>query len=1032
MSCNYLLRLIVCITFVSLPAWAELSPINLKGMANCMKPGYEQLAPAIGALFWASPLIQNSYKFGDDSQGMVQLTKNLFSFDIDGITFDITSSYLKIARYLIPEDIGKIIGAIYIYSNSDKTEKDLQVLKTGIYDVIRLRVAKDKAAIKQAIIDGFQSTVDRQKNQIIALAEKLKTRIVLKKKFDASFAWKKKPQELEETFPPEWKFLDTLIAKTIPTKELVSEMITLLNAPVEEFYRTHLAELIKLSQQLIANNGELTREQSTKSINNQFFKTNAGTAEFKPHERTSEFSLYKSIIDAVQEEQQGLYPHSLAIDILLAWLWKYASEPTDLKHYLEAMAESIKKQDQVFLWPEPLSQFSRNDYDQITSFEPLSLDQLVFVFEGYNLYVNPLPPEVKMTGKMEYKAHNGKWYTGVPDCGETALRNAFDAFFFDPKTKQFDLSLIKSVSNNANLINFYTKYKTAEKINTLQAHNDWATVVSELPKVKYCRNNVVEIDAGIQNMLAVINQLIPEANTFDALAQKLAKSGIEIEWESEKPIATDDNTNSITFTIKRPGANQFKITWEFTPDHFQINFPSTDIAQYMDSYRKTVGTIIKNSSSSMLFAYRVLYALFGSNTEEIIASMRTLGEEKLSIELLFFLQPLNTNNALIALTKNLVTHIGTAINPLPLEKVILKINNTLPRDRHTLAQFFDAALDFQNPSQIELAIKLSSMQRDDVGKQELSKTLLNKKIPQDARTIELIKPLYASATEMLSTVKEIYIKDWIIRDILTKSISSSKEKEIMKPLYEWVKDTIAGFNDSDQQRAITSILHISIASPEQREQLEPWYEWIKSTFAKLNDSGKVAVIVSILSKFVNSPDERVLMQSLVGAIAKTLPTMKDDSYKIQAVRQILGKSIRSPEEIELVKPLYQAVREMLPTIKDDDKKLEAVIIICQIVILSSGVKALVKPLYEWVQDVLPTLKDDKDKYEVIRWILIKNIDSAEDRELMRPLYEAINKTLPTMLIHYAKPFAVYLEIHKSTISDLLTPEQWQRVEQFAH
>lgn len=881
------LKLVVCIVSISLPIQAELSPINLKGMATCMQPGYEQLAPAIGALFWESLLIRNLYKFGADSQGMVQLTKNLFSFNIDGITFDITSSYLKIGRYLAPEDIGTIIGAIHYYSNVGKTEKDLEVLKNKIYNVIRLRAEKDKAAIKQAIITGFQATIDRQKNQIIALAQEMKTG--------------------EGTNTPEWVFLDTLVAGPFPTKELISRMVNLLQTPLEVSLATNLRQMIKLCQQLASNHSELIDEQHKKPIDNRFFRTNAGTSELKNRDGSVDFSLFKAIVEAVQEERKGLYPQGLTIAILLAWLWKHVAEPSELKVYLESLETSLNMPGKVFIWPNPLEQFTQSDYEQLKAkteaeIQGLTLDQYLFAFEGYGLYENPLPPEVQMT-YIAYRAHSGKWYTGVPDCGETSLRNVLDAFFFDSKTRQFDIPLIKSITTNQALIDFYIKYNTAEKINTIQAHNDWAIVVSELPGVQYHRDNAVEMCAGIRNMLTVLSQLIPGVNTLDALAQKLAKSGIELKWRSDAPIEGYDTSNLIEFAISRPGSDKFQIKWKFLRAHFEVFFPPVFLAPYMSVYKTAIrGTLGKINNSSIL-VYETLYVLYGAQKKEITQTIAELPKEMTNLGIPFFMSPMNMG-ALFALTELLVAHLATSSDQLSIKKIIINIHNTLARSEISLGAFFKAAVNFSQPAQIQLVEELVPLQNDDVGKYGLIGAVLSKEVPTDIHVLELLNHLFAG-----------------IKNILPK---------------------LAG--DAD----IENILSRKITSPEEKALLEPFFVWV----------------------------------------SETLPKIESKSSRAFLIRNILERNINSPEERLLYKPLYElAFRELL-SLEESDRVIAI-------------------------------------------YSMVNNPMSQEKISLLKPLFDVVIKALLTLKADFAKLIAKTLQSKKSETGDLLTAEEWQKIEQFA-
>ncbi len=937
---NNWLKLFACFALIYFPLNGEPSPIDLKGMSTCMKPDYKLLAPAIGALFWISPLIQNIHKFGDDSQGTVQLIKNLFSYNIDGITFDTTNSYLKIARYFTAEDIGKLVGAIYSYFKSSLSDKDLQVLRTKVYKVISDRAKTDEDHIKQSIVAGLQTTINRQKNQIISLVSKIKGSI------DASL--------------PAWSFLDSLAEGTLPTDEIINHMNDLLHDRSSATIHDDLQSLTKVCEQISANSSALTEEKKTKidllkdelkgaarkfettlipadelealrrgealspdriavlqqvvkkglaskdkkehdeanalqsiagksqkinaamkelqqktaqlqraaealapgivadqqlealkqgmplssrdiellrhdeakassiaeiiklsedinkinaaPLNNTFFNANVGKAEFKYRDGSTEFSLYKAIIQTVQEEHAEIYPLGFTNDILLAWLWKHTADRIEFRHYLEMVATALNKPAaEIFTWPDPLEHFNRGNYDVLSMIQAalnsgrypreaarkyFSLEDTLFAYEGYNLYLNPLPPLVGMIFNMEYHAHNGKWYREVPDCGETALRNIFDALFKDPRANKFDMELIKSLTTNTNLINFYTKYDTMEKIKTLQAHNDWAMVVSELPGVKYYRDNAVEIGSGISNMLTVINYLIPGAKTFDGLAQKFQQQNVRLKWNVGTPLfvryADDDNT--VTLTIEQQGLQPAEIRWQFSPGHFQVYFPEVHLSEYVKGYMSLAEDAIDWAPNSLKFTYVVLYSLCGASVKEIKHKIFGLSEGLTKQLLPFFMLPFGEMIQKMKLF--LIQNIESGISNPYFRKVITSLYSSLPRDSFSLELFFNSFIGVSTPERTKLTEDLAAVQRTDAEKSMyLTKVLmwtyeLTKDEQQNVPNVEMLKPLYIKLREILPTIKNEKLQVSLIKNII--DATSLKNREIIKPWYEWVKQVLPG------------------------------------------------------------------------------------------------------------------------------------------------------------------------------------------------------------------------------------------------
>lgn len=862
---SYLLKSIAILAFINLPAFAEPTPLALKLMTSCMKQGYEGVAPAIGALFWKSPFIQNQHKFGNDSHAMVQLTKNLFWFNIDGTTFDITNSYLKVAKYLKPEDLGILVGSIIAFTNSGKTEPDVLLLKKQVGHTISQRIKTDQHKIKESIIKGLQSTISRQKNQIIALAHQLKKN--------------------KATQSPAWNFLDTLLEDPAPSTELVQEMKRTLCNPLEDSLQRDLQALLRPCEQICVNNKSLEQEKKGKHIANQFLNTNAGDSLFIYHDGSAEFSLCKAIIQAVQEEQSGLYPKGLTIDMLLAWLWRYAETPHDVKTYLESLATSLNKPaNELFTWPDSSDQFSRKDYEDLKiknaeEIQTLPLDHLLFAREGYNLYENPLPPEVKMISKMSYQAYNTQWYFDVSDCGESALRTVLNAFFNNPQTRQFDIEYIKSITRNPELICFYIKYNTAEKINTIQAHNDWASITSEIPGVAYRRDNVVEIAAGIQNMLRVINHLIPGITSFDELVQKLSINGIKVTWQSRMPIADADTINTITFKIVRPGSEEVEITWEFCPEHFSIQLQNDMKAHHMTEYQNTLEHRLTGiQDNTRQFPYVTLCALFGGHLKTLKYALNKETEKTDALILARFLQTADIN-ALDYFSRSLVALIASAPNPEHLTRIMVKIIDSIPSDGYTFVKFFWNLFDFSHQTQIQLAEDLLLSIHNDFKKIQLLRRITELDIPTDLQSLQATKHLYEKIKEIVISLKQEWLKEEAVESIIGSEyggVNPSQEKRnLLKPLYEWVLITLPTLKKEDSKESAQHIVLNNLyrillnleemPTPEAIEFYTLVFKWISQTWPTLPYELMVKHINFCLSLDTIGPNTKEMLKPLFKA-----------------------------------------------------------------------------------------------------------------------------------------------------------------------
>ena len=155
----------------------EVPVVELKGATEAMKPGYESISPAVGALYWYSSFMRNIYLYAPESETN-NFIHELYNMLTDGITFDCTNSYTRIARYLTPKDMGALVG---ITASSPKISEEnfnqvgqfVERLKTSI-----INSSEDKGMQKIAIEKELKSRI----MPILALVKKIEILIEKRKK----------------------------------------------------------------------------------------------------------------------------------------------------------------------------------------------------------------------------------------------------------------------------------------------------------------------------------------------------------------------------------------------------------------------------------------------------------------------------------------------------------------------------------------------------------------------------------------------------------------------------------------------------------------------------------------------------------------------------------------------------------------------------------------------------------------------------------------------------------------------------------
>ena len=787
---------------------AEISIINLNGMTSSVKKPnigvkqkYVDLSPAVGALFWNSPLLKNIYEYGPAQEAFTKLIKELFHVHVDG-SFDATRLPTKIAFYFDPMTIGQLVSMIYQAKNS-QTFDSKAFAETISKNLIDPLVKRKEPVIRQAFVDNYTKAITRFNYDINRIKEKIS-------------------EEKDEQIKAD------LLKQSVKRKAAADTYAGLLKK-------------IKNPQAPIKD------QMFTKSIN--------------------EFG--NLIANVVEQEASGSYPQGLTSCSLLAVLWKKAAVKADLNDYLNSVAQNLSIQaDELYYWPDKQKEYTLADYMVLKNLpakaiESLSLDDLIFARFAYNLFDNPLPPEVEMIGNTHYK---GKEFS---DCGETSLRNVINALSYDHTNRKFDLAILKTLStgnSNPALLEFYTRFATATKIKENAAHDAWADIVSNLPNVKYSAGTH-DIDEGFSNMMHVITALFPEIHTLQDLATKLKqKHNIKITIDSKFPIEgpnIKNVNNDITLTIQKPGTNPFDIVWQFTPGHFELKFPEPEKIPYAQNFIAA----LSYSKEDLSLVQACLLASFITDYKNLKTNtiLSKGGIKK-------FVLPLNSNKEKI----NTASFIASLENPSESEKLfVAKLSKSLPRDYYILKDFFDTIVD-ANPSLAEFVIQ---QQTDTHG---IS-------VGIDAVLTHSVDTLYDWAAkpeheQIICSEDPSYFLETLIQTPFSEA-NENKQRLLLK-LYSWAEkpQTIAHIKPGDDS---TNIILILLENPQQKEFGLKLYDW-----ALAQDFTQFALDSYLITTILNTPipqdtegikKKELLLKLYDWALSQDLTQFKLDSYLITTI-----------------------------------------------------------------------------------------------------------------------------------------------------
>lgn len=190
---------------------------------------------------------------------------------------------------------------------------------------------------------------------------------------------------------------------------------------------------------------------------------------------------------------------------------------------------------------------------------------------------------------QKYCVYNGNKFA---DCGETSLRNFLQLISYDKTNKKFDTGVFYKMFEESKseektqrfnlLIKFFEDFNTPKEQNDdnfkdengLTVRDRWAEIVSNIPGVKYLKENTSEInsgknDEGELNMLSVIKYLFPKIDNWESFNELKI---VEIE-----EVNLDDlGIGEIFFLI-----NNKKYKWDFMDSHYDLQM----IEQYQEDQK---------------------------------------------------------------------------------------------------------------------------------------------------------------------------------------------------------------------------------------------------------------------------------------------------------------------------------------------------------------------------------------------------------------------------------------------------------------
>jgi hypothetical protein len=926
---------------------AEIPVPQTRGLASVLNQDKQYLSPVWGAVLWNSPYVENLYRFGLPTSATVKLARSIFFVHHDQVTFDTTYLATRIATYFTPYLVGQLVALI------DNYQMNLEALakcKAELAQKRKLMLEKTPGLSGKILGNALKEQMPELTKQI----QNLSTNI------------RHTPKEIK----------DLINAFEIENKEIIKEKI---NTYFEEKYIPKL----KADLEKDPENKKLLLQLQKAKDNKDLGIENSTYLQYK-----DEFLnlLLKSL------NETNLFIPNNTIFLLLSSLWKKANDKNEFLAYFQGLKDKHNNKEELF----SNTEFIANGFDQ-DSFEYTEayyenlkdageeeiktnyindIATLAFLYLGYNLFDNPIPPEIGMLDSVKYKEY------AFPDCGSTSLRNFFNVILYDKDKQEFNLEYLKSFDVNPKLTSFYTKYKKPTKIITRQAHDDWAVVTSELEGVSYIKGGICEINTGIKNMLRIIEKLVG-TKSFEELAEKLNANNIEVEIEYLHENKPEFNKNNrINFYIKKPNTNSFEIDWAFSPNHFQLSLPSLNkftLIHYIVCLKNLIGLNKYNIEKQIIFLD--LFAAFKANTNTIKESIN----KNLSTQYLYFTiliqDILETEHAMFLLrdifdnkilyeNKKLIIEFARSLYP------------TIPEDNqpqstyfHTIFQYLPEIFDptrkpFNNLSEIKMANAINFVFCSKNVSQnviEWAKSSLEKIKSEDGISIitrsifNLYRNLYTndSLTQFveknIDNIQSEEIKTNIICSILMYFNQLTPTNEpFSRFILEWIKNNITTIKDD---YTIDCIIRYILEGNIQDPELIKWAEEKYSRSEIFEEDEEDSAIINAI--FKNYRSNKILMREA----KKHLHGLDiNETWKTQIIKTIL-ENITDPE-------ITKWAKDQTYTIQNNFQKDDLI----QFILAKDTQDAFYT---KWVKETLPNIENNFFANNIIKIILEKYSQDAD-------------------------------------------------------
>lgn len=341
-----------------------------------------------------------------------------------------------------------------------------------------------------------------------------------------------------------------------------------------------------------------------------------------------------------------LYPENIVITALLAFLVKISDDQDALRMLPTLMKEGWEKQAEFTL--EEYKDLKNQYISDEVNLGLLKNNELAFMMaKGFDIFESPF------SSPIDYRSDTSYNQQTFPDCGETSLLSLLGMILSANSGGKIQPSSLATFKNKieftenqldpnhpfTKMIQFFDKNNDLSKWGSLNIHNDWINIVSNLndltkkdtinsiqygrpaqssgPLYYEIKSHMHDEICGIVNMFNVIAHLVPDkilnqpwdqnreirleqiSQKLDRLCELLSRDGLEITWINDvtKSKTLNDEFPQIVFE----NSNGPVIKWTFQKGHFKLDLLVEPQKDWRDHYRTIDENNFQNEWMASLF-----------------------------------------------------------------------------------------------------------------------------------------------------------------------------------------------------------------------------------------------------------------------------------------------------------------------------------------------------------------------------------------------------------------------------------------------